>query len=82
MTLASRLFAVAIAIAALLAAAAWGYAQGSASPPGQLPFIIAGSDIGFEVVSVRRGRPVGRLLVKVDGAWKEIEFAHTVSPVR
>lgn len=82
MTLLNRVFATAIAIAALLGAAAWGYAQGAASPQRPIPFVISGSDMGFEVVGRRKEKPVGRLVVRIDGEWKEVEFAHTLTPVQ
>ena len=82
MTFVSRFLALAIAIAAVLGAAAWGYAQGAGSAQPPLPFVISGPDFGFEMVGRRRGKPVGRLVVRVDGEWKEVEFAHTLTPVQ
>jgi hypothetical protein len=82
MTVLARIFATAFAIAALLGAGAWGYAQGAASPQRPFPPVISGPDIGFEMVGRRKGKPVGRLVVRIDGEWKEVEFAHTLTPVQ
>ena len=79
MTLVTRLFA--LALAALLGAVAWGYAQSRPSPPTDLPFIVSGQDLGFQIVGTRKGKPTGRLMVRVDGEWKEAEFAPTVAPI-
>jgi hypothetical protein len=82
MTVISRVFALAIVLAAVFGAAAWGYAQGSAAPRGLNPTVLSGADIGFEVTGTRKGRPVGRLVVRIDGEWKEVQFAHAVTPLR
>jgi hypothetical protein len=83
MTLGSRLFAFVLAISAVLGAAAWGYAQGSAKPRELGPPVLSGPDIGFRLVSHNsKGKVVGRLVVRIDGDWKEVEFEHTVTPVR
>ena len=82
MTFLSRLFAVTIALAAVLGAGAWGYAQGSAAPRAMNPLVLSGGDIGFEMTGTRKGRPVGRLVVRIEGEWKDVEFAHAVTPVR
>ena len=75
---------VGVAIA-VFAAGALGYAQGQKSKPPVAPMrpdallltaptILSGSEIGFRVESWRGDTPVGKLIVKVDGKWIEVEF--------
>ena len=83
MTLQSRLFAFVLVVVAVLGAAAWGYAQGSASPKAVDPTVLSAADIGFKPTGeIVRGKVVGRLVVRVNGEWKEAQFEHTVTPVR
>jgi len=85
MTPAIRRAVVVIAVCAgLVGAAALGYAQGQrGAPPGLparpdvplvAPTILSGVEIGFRVESWRGETPVGRLIVKIDGKWVEVEF--------
>ena len=82
MTFLLRPFVLAAIVAALLGAAAWGYAQGAGSPQALGPRVLSGSDIGFEVVGQRKGKPVGRLVVRIDGKWQEVQFEQVVTPLK
>lgn len=82
MTFISRLFALTIVLAAVLGAAAWGYAQGAASAQGLGPRVLSGPDIGFQLTGQRKGKPVGRLVVRIDGEWKDAAFEHVVTPLK
>jgi hypothetical protein len=82
MTFVSRLFVLAVLVAALAGAAAWGYAQGVDSAQGLGPRVLSGSDIGFELVGQRKGKPVGRLVVRIDGKWQEVQFEPVVTPLK
>jgi hypothetical protein len=35
------------------------------------PTILTGADVGFRLVRVRDGVPVGRVVVRIDGRWVE-----------
>ena len=51
--------------------------------PGGPEHVLSGSDIGFKVEGEGRdGAVKGRFMVKVDGAWKEIELAPRFRLVR
>jgi len=58
-----------------LAAAAWGYAQGAIATEPVTPMVLAGPDVGFRVTGRQGDRPVGQLVVRVNGEWKTVEFA-------
>lgn len=68
MTVRSYIVLVALALAVL---GVWASAQA----PQQAPVVISGSDIGFQVESQRGGTPVGKLVVRVDGRWVEVQFS-------
>jgi hypothetical protein len=45
-------------------------------PPRQAPpTVIAGPDVGFQMTGMRSGKPVGQLVVRVNGEWIAVEFA-------
>jgi hypothetical protein len=45
--------------------------------------IISGADIGFRVETAdREGRPIGRLMVRIEGKWVEAGYSPAVRPVR
>jgi len=81
-----RRISVPIGIAiGISAAGVLGYAQGQKTKPPVFqtrpdvpltaPTILSGPDIGFRVESWRGDTPIGKLIVKVDGKWVEVEFA-------
>ena len=35
------------------------------------PVILSGADVGFRIESYERGKPIGRLVVRLDGRWVE-----------
>jgi hypothetical protein len=41
------------------------------TPPVQAPVVISGADLGFRVDGHEGGRPVGTLVVRVNGRWVE-----------
>jgi len=74
MQLVMRRFLIPALCATLLAfAAAWLQAQ-----PAQKesePNVISGSDLGFRIEGYRGGKPVGTLVVRVKGEWREAQFS-------
>jgi len=45
------------------------------------PKIVSGPDVGFRVEGVgRKGEPVGRLVLRVNGEWVEAADSWTVGP--
>jgi hypothetical protein len=68
--------------ASLVAATAWGYSQGLKGTQPVEPVVLSGENIGFRMHGRRDGAPVGTLVVKVDGEWKEVQFAFAVKPVK
>jgi hypothetical protein len=48
------------------------------------PRIVSGPDFGFRIEAEQRGKPVGTLVVRVDGKWLEARIAAApgVHPVR
>jgi len=40
----------------------------------QTPTVLSGNDIGFSVTGTRGGKPVGQIVVKVNGQWVDAEL--------
>lgn len=76
MKLRIRLVAVAVFFAVLIGLAAWSRAQAIAPNPVP-PVVLAGPDVGFRMTGVKRGTPVGQLVVRINGEWKVVEFSST-----
>jgi hypothetical protein len=77
-----RTFAVLLSAAALAGVSAITYAQVATvqlkqTAPAQ-PEVLSGADIGFKVQGHRNGKPVGTLVVRENGEWREVEFASIV----
>lgn len=70
-----RLLILAVVVVALGIATAWVRAQSPAVPKSFELVVISGPDIGFRVERNWRGKPVGSLVVRIDGEWKEVQFA-------
>ena len=55
-----------------------------AQPPAQTvdaPVVLSGTDIGFRIESYNRGKPVGRLVVRLNGRWVEPRAAMQPVPL-
>ena len=71
-------------VASLIGVAAWA-SQGEQAPPFKMgkhimigePYgeIISGADLGFQRVAAPDGKVTGRLMVRIDGEWREATFA-------
>jgi hypothetical protein len=67
-------------LVSVLSAAAWGRAQAlDTQPTGHV--VLSGSDLGFRVEAMRGGKPVGRLVVRQNGEWVEVESPLLVRPM-
>ena len=73
-----------LTIVSLVSAAAVAGAAGAVVAHGQTaiqpvpvpPTIMSGADIGFRMTARKGATPVGQLIVKVDGEWREVEFSY------
>jgi hypothetical protein len=45
------------------------------------PVVLSGADIGFRMTARKGHTPVGQLIVKVDGEWREVEFTYGLKPL-
>ncbi|MGQ0735746.1 MAG: hypothetical protein ACT4QD_19090 [Acidobacteriota bacterium] len=66
---------------ALGSASATAYPQGAIRPQPVEPRILTGDDLGFRMTARKGESPVGQLVVRVDGQWKEVEFSYGVKLV-
>lgn len=54
--------------------ATWGAAQ--ATPPSSAnPTVLSGDDVGFRIDSRKGAKPVGTIVIRVNGRWVEPEFS-------
>jgi hypothetical protein len=75
MKLKVRLVALVAFFVVLIGLAAWTHAQTAVLPNPVPPVVLAGPDVGFRMTGVKRGTPVGQLVVRINGEWKVVEFA-------
>jgi len=45
------------------------------------PVVLAGPDVGFRIESYERGKPVGTLVVRLNGRWVEARSAMQAVPL-
>ena len=76
-----RLVATTLLSVVVLAGSALAYSQVSVAPVPVAPVVLSGSDVGFRMTGHKRGTPVGQLVVRVNGEWKEVEFSYAVKPL-
>jgi hypothetical protein len=62
-----------LAAGALIGSAA-AYSQAVQPTPVE-PVVLSGSDIGFRMTARKGATPVGQLVVRVDGQWREVEYS-------
>jgi len=70
-----RVAMVGVFFVVLIGLAAWTHAQTAVLPNPVPPVVLAGPDVGFRMTGVKRGTPVGQLVVRINGEWKVVEFA-------
>jgi hypothetical protein len=75
-----RVFVACLLVLAFLAGTTWGSAQFVAAQP-VAPTVLSGADIGFRMTAKKGDTPVGQLVVRVDGQWKEVEFPFGIRPL-
>jgi hypothetical protein len=73
-----RLATAGLLAVAVLAGSAVAYSQVSVRPVPVDPVVLSGSDIGFRMTARKGGTPVGQLVVRVDGEWREVEYSLAV----
>jgi hypothetical protein len=56
-------------------------AQSRSTTPDEKPLVISGDDIGFRVDRYDGGRPVGVIVVRVDGRWVEPKSVPQARPL-
>lgn len=81
MKLKVRLVALVVFFVVLIGLAAWSRAQTAVAPNPVPPVVLAGPDIGFRMTGVKRGTPVGQLVVRINGDWKVVEFGSSSLPL-
>ncbi len=64
--------------AGLTAASGAAYSQVAIRPTPVDARVFAGEDVGFRMTARKGDTPVGQLVVRVDGEWKEVEFSYGV----
>jgi hypothetical protein len=65
---------------ALIVGATWGRAQ--ALPQIETGHVVvSGSDVGFRIVGRRGNTPIGRLVIRQNGEWVEVEAPQVVRPL-
>lgn len=70
----SRYCSAALLVVMVVVTAAWATAQSVAIQP-VTPTVLSAGDLGFRVEGHRGGKPVGTLVVKINGQWVEAELA-------
>jgi hypothetical protein len=76
-----RLILLVLLALASVAVSTFAYSQVSVRPEPVAPVVLSGNDLGFRMTARKRGTPVGQLVVRVDGEWKEVEFSYGIKPV-
>ena len=76
-----RRLAITVLAMAAFAGSALAYSQVSVRPVPVDPVVLSGNDVGFRMTARKGGTPVGQLVVRVDGEWKEVEFSFAVKPL-
>jgi hypothetical protein len=70
-----RLVGAGLLAAGALAGSAAAYSQALVQPAPVEPVVLSGSDIGFRITARKGTTPVGQLVVRVDGQWREVEYS-------
>jgi len=81
MKLKVRVVALVAFLMVLIGLTAWTHAQTAVLPNPVSPVVLSGPDVGFRMTGVKRGTPVGQLVVRVNGEWKVVEFGSGALPL-
>lgn len=57
------------------------YSQAAIRPQPVERKVFAADDIGFRMTARKGETPVGQLVVRIDGEWREVEFSYGVTLV-
>jgi hypothetical protein len=79
MSIARRTALIVVWMLSLVGVAVWARADGQDIPV--VAPVFSGADLGFRAI-VRDGKPIGRLVVRIDGKWVDVQFAQTIVPAR
>jgi hypothetical protein len=76
MTFGRRAALVIVWTASLVGVGVWARAERQEPPVITLgPHVVSGENLGFRVHGVRGDTRIGRLVVRVDGRWVDVQFA-------
>ena len=81
MTIGKLTLVFALSAGSMFTAGRWGYVQAPVPPreprvpslPSQPAVVISGNDLGFRIDNHRGNIPVGRIVIRVNGEWVEVE---------
>ena len=73
-----RLLVIVLLVLATVVYTAIANSQVSVAPTPVTPVVLSGADIGFRMTARKRGTPVGQLVVRIDGEWREVEYSYGV----
>jgi hypothetical protein len=76
-----RLVTIVLVSLTTLVLSAAAYSQVAIRPVPVTPVVLSGDDLGFRMTARKGSTPVGQLVVRVDGEWKEVEFSYALKPV-
>lgn len=77
MTVGRRVALVVVWVLSLVGVGVW---AGSGEVRIARPHVVSGEDLGFQVVSIRGNTRIGRLVVRIDGKWVDVQFAPGIVP--
>lgn len=70
-----RRVVIALLVVAALAGSAVAHSQVSVRPVPVEPVVLSGGDLGFRMTARKGDTPVGQLVVRIDGQWREVEYS-------
>jgi len=77
----SRRTCVVVLLASLLSAVSGALLAQPQMQPSAEPSVVSGPDVGFRIESYERGKPVGTLVVRLNGRWVEPRSAMQAVPL-
>jgi len=76
-----RALPIALFATAVLAVSGFAYSQVAVKPQQVEPVVLSGGDIGFRMAARKGSTPVGQLVVRIDGEWREVEFSYGLKSI-
>ena len=71
----SRFAVLALWLFSLIAVGTLVHAQARNNTPAPQPTVFSGADIGFQAMDVGGKTVIGKLVVRINGQWRDTEFA-------